>query len=80
MTDQERDALRYIYIREYLYLRSGEFDADIIKLFSMQSKEFDAEIDKQMDICPKGQWKKKVFHQCDEEGARQQYASRMEDV
>ena len=55
---QALDAARYVYIREYLYLRSHEFDADVIKLFEMQSKDFDAEIDKQMDICPKGQWRK----------------------
>ena len=58
MTDLERDAARYVYIREYLYLRSPEFDADIEKLFCMQSKDFDAEVDRQMEIYPEGWWKK----------------------
>ena len=54
MSDQERDAARYAYIRDFLYLRSSDCDKDLIALFTLQPAAFDAEIDKQMALFPNG--------------------------
>lgn len=77
MTEQELNAARYVYIREYIYLSSHNVDADFIRLSGMNSKDFDAEVDRQMKDFPKG---RKPLRQSDEEGAIQQYALRLEDV